>query len=551
MARIKQESPVRKFAAGGAPRVAGGAPRARIAPGGGRLALLLALPVLLLLLLALPAHPREHSLPQTTPEQTTALQILRETVAAVEENYALLPDLKKIYAAGLKAMVRAIKGRKVKLSRPTLRRATLTAGQERIEVRFGRGGRLDLAAFERAYRFALSGAGAGEKSRDLKVMFAALEAMVTSLDRFSGFLTPDAFRELQVSTSGRYGGLGIRITFRDGRLTIIAPIENTPAFRAGLQAGDQIVAVEGDDTSGFSLLDAVKRLRGPPGSTVRISVLREGWTSPREFVIVRAVIRNRSVRSRVLEGGIGLLRISTFHDGTTSELDRELSRLMEAKVSGIILDLRNNPGGLLRQSVRVAERFLPEGNMIVFTRGRHRDQALQFQSRTDGRWSRRPLVVLTNKGSASASEIVAGALQDLKRAILVGQTTFGKGSVQTIIPLSYGAGIRLTAAHYYTPLGRGIHGKGIAPDVEAKNPAPQNPPAAPKAPRDARPAAPDLPLEIAQHVLREVGGGGFEKMRAAAVRYRNLRRKRISQARPPVKKPVGGKQAAPAAPDRP
>ncbi|MBT3819866.1 MAG: S41 family peptidase [Nitrospinaceae bacterium] len=439
----------------------------------GRAAIAAYLFALLFILSTLVPASSRLNLPELTKEQRTAIKLLRETVSQIEENYVSLPNMNKVFGAGLTGIQKSIGKKHLEVIRMDSGRYTLRAGGEEMVVRFGAGGSEGLAAMERAYRFALSKVGSERSSgSDLKVMYDSLGAIFNSLDAFSAFLPPDVYREMQVETTGRYGGLGITITTRDKKITIVSPIEDTPAFEVGLQPGDVIALVNGESTKGWSLSKAVKKMRGPPGTAVRLGITRQAWISPKEFVVVRAVVQIRSVKSRIMAEDIGYVRLTAFHERTSDELGTALRRFRNSGVRAIVLDLRNNPGGLLRQSVRVAERFLPERSMVVFTRGRHRSQTMYFRTHGHGAWFDKPIIVLVNKGSASASEIVAGALKDLDRGLLIGRKTFGKGSVQTIIPLSGGAGIRITTAKYYTPLGVEIHGIGIQPDIEV-GPAPK------------------------------------------------------------------------------
>ncbi|MEK6711937.1 MAG: S41 family peptidase [Nitrospinota bacterium] len=299
-----------------------------------------------------------------------------------------------------------------------------------------------------------------------KLIQGAIHGMLRTLDPHTGYLTPEFYREMQVETTGRFGGLGIEITVRDDVLTVVTPIEDTPAFRAGIKAGDQIVEVEGESTKDMNLHDAVRRLRGEPGTSVKIKVRRKGVDRPLDFTIPREIIRIKSVRSRMLPDQIGYVRLRSFQGTTGTELRDALSQLMKEKVRGLVFDLRNNPGGLLSQAVEVSDMFLEPGKLVVYTKGRLESQQQRFTSSERGAGADIPMVVLVNAGSASASEIVAGALQDLKRAPVLGEKTFGKGSVQTIVPLSDGSGLRLTTALYYTPKGRLIQGEGIEPDVK-------------------------------------------------------------------------------------
>lgn len=305
-----------------------------------------------------------------------------------------------------------------------------------------------------------------------KLIHGAIRGMLRTLDSHSSFMPPEVYREMQVETEGKFGGLGIEITIRDDILTVVSPIEGTPAYRAGIKAADRIVSVEGQSTKDMSLIDAVKLLRGPADTNVTIGIMREGFTEPKDFTLTRAIIHIRSVDSKVLPDGVGYVKLRSFHKETSEELAAELEELDQSHVNSLILDLRNNPGGLLEQAIAVANEFVGSGKLIVYTKGRLANQNMKGFSKGDGSHADYPMVILVNGGSASASEIVAGALQDLERAKLVGTKTFGKGSVQTIIPLSNGAGLRLTTAKYYTPSGRVIHEKGIVPDVVIEEPPP-------------------------------------------------------------------------------
>jgi carboxyl-terminal processing protease len=303
------------------------------------------------------------------------------------------------------------------------------------------------------------------------LIYSAIKGTLRGLDPHSSFLDPEMYKEMQVETSGSFGGLGIEITLKDDILTVVAPIEGTPAYRAGIHPGDRIVKIEGLTTKDMQLTDAVKRMRGKPGTKITISIVREGWTEPKDFDITREQIRVQSVKTMELEPGIEYIRLRQFQEQTASDLETTLDKYTkEHKIQGLILDLRNNPGGLLTSSVEVAEKFLDGGRLVVYTEGRVRNQNMRFQANAKKMYSDFPIVVLVNQGSASASEIVAGALQDWGRAVVLGTQTFGKGSVQTIIPLSDGSGLRLTTAKYYTPKGRSIHGKGITPDILVEQP---------------------------------------------------------------------------------
>lgn len=294
----------------------------------------------------------------------------------------------------------------------------------------------------------------------------AISGMLRTLDPHSSYLDPDAYKELQVETKGSFGGIGIEITVRDGVLTVVSPLEGTPAYELGIQAGDQILRVDGEPTKEMTLMEAVKKMRGPKGTNVVLTIMREEFTKPQDFVVTRDTIAIKSVRSKTLEPGYGYIRISQFQSSTARDLRKDISELEKENkpLKGLILDLRNNPGGLLDQAVKVSDEFLNEG-LIVYTGGRLKSQDMRFEAHMNTRPHSYPVVVLVNEGSASAAEIVAGALQDHKRAVVVGVKTFGKGSVQTVMPLRNGAALRLTTALYYTPSGRSIQAKGIVPDI--------------------------------------------------------------------------------------
>jgi carboxyl-terminal processing protease len=309
-----------------------------------------------------------------------------------------------------------------------------------------------------------------------ELIYSAIKGTLRGLDPHSSFLDPDSYREMQVETSGSFGGLGIEITLKDDVLTVVSPIEGTPAHRAGLVTGDRIVKIDGLATKDMQLPDAVKRMRGKPGTKVNVSIVREGWTEPRDFEITREQIRVHSVRTQDLGSGIAYIKLRQFQEQTPGDLAAALERFSKSGMKALLLDLRNNPGGLLTAAVEVTEEFIDDGKLVVYTEGRVRNQNMRFSAHAKKSYPTLPVVVLVNQGSASASEIVAGALQDWGRAIVVGNQTFGKGSVQTIIPLSDGSGLRLTTAKYFTPKGRSIHGTGITPDIVVEVPKETTPP---------------------------------------------------------------------------
>ncbi len=304
------------------------------------------------------------------------------------------------------------------------------------------------------------------KTKDL--VSGAIKGMLSSLDPHSGYMSPEAFKEFQVETKGEFGGLGIQISMKDSILTVIAPIEDTPAYMAGIKAGDKILKIDGESTKNMSIQDAVSKMRGPKGKPVTLNIFREGWTEPKDIPIVRDIIKIKSVKSKMLKDDIGYIKLTQFQEMTSDDLTKALKDLKEKGMKSIILDLRNDPGGLLNSAVDVAGQFLPPKKLVVYIKGRTGDKIEYFTEGDDPTYTDLPMVVLVNQGSASASEIVAGALKDWNRAVIVGVQTFGKGSVQTLIPLSDGAGLRLTTAKYYTPSGVSIQNVGITPDIIVK-----------------------------------------------------------------------------------
>jgi len=313
-----------------------------------------------------------------------------------------------------------------------------------------------------------------EEADSKELVEGAINGMLKTLDPHSSYLNPDAYKELQVETKGSFGGIGIEITIRDGFLTVVSPLEGTPAYDLGIEAGDQILRVDGESTKEMTLMEAVKKMRGPKGTKVVLTIMREGFAKPKDFVVTRATIAIKSVRAKTLEPGYGYLRLSQFQSTTAKDLGQALTKLEQENqpLKGLILDMRNNPGGLLDQAVKVSDEFLDEG-LIVYTGGRLKSQDMRFEAHANTRPHRYPIVVLVNEGSASAAEIVAGALQDHKRAVVVGVETFGKGSVQTVMPLRNGAALRLTTSLYYTPSGRSIQAKGIEPDIAVERELPR------------------------------------------------------------------------------
>ena len=309
-----------------------------------------------------------------------------------------------------------------------------------------------------------------EKPDDSKLVESAINGMLNGLDPHSSYMDPKSFRDMQVQTRGEFGGLGIEVTMEDGLVKVVAPIDETPAAKAGVLAGDVITHLDDEAVQGLTLNQAVEKMRGQVNTKIRLKVMRKGADKPIEITIVRDIIRVRSVRSRVEGEDVGYIRLTQFNEQTTDGLKKALADIAEKipqeKLRGYIIDMRNNPGGLLDQAISVSDAFLERGE-IVSTRGRDADETQRFNARSGDLAKNKPIIILINGGSASASEIVAGALQDHKRATLIGSRSFGKGSVQTIIPLGSGNGaLRLTTARYYTPSGKSIQAKGIIPDIE-------------------------------------------------------------------------------------
>jgi carboxyl-terminal processing protease len=346
----------------------------------------------------------------------------------------------------------------------------------------------ELRAF--AEVFGAIKSGYVEPVEDKKLITGAINGMLTDLDPHSSYLDQEAFKELQVGTQGEFGGLGIEVGMEDGFVKVVSPIEDTPAYRAGLKPGDLIIRLDDTPVKGMSLNDAVKRMRGKPKTNIRLTIVRKGEQKPLEVTLMRDVIRVQSVKSKMIEPGLGWVRVSQFQEHTVENLVKHISELYkDGPLKGLILDLRNDPGGLLNGAVGVSAAFLPSKALIVSTDGRTEDAKRKFIASPEDylRGNREdilrrlpagvknvPMVVLVNAGSASASEIVAGALQDHKRATVMGAQTFGKGSVQTIMPLGNNTAIKLTTARYYTPSGRSIQARGIVPDILVEDPTASN-----------------------------------------------------------------------------
>ena len=329
-----------------------------------------------------------------------------------------------------------------------------------------------------------------EPVSDKKLITDAIAGMLNGLDPHSAYLDADAFKELQVGTHGEFGGLGLEVGMEDGIVKVISPIEDTPAYQAGIKPGDFIIKIDDTLIKGMALNDAVKRMRGKPGSKIVLTIIRKNEPKPFEITLVRAIIKVQSVKFKLLEPGYGFVRITQFQEMTGQNLATALEKLVnenKGPLKGLVLDLRNDPGGLLTGAVAVSSAFLPRDALVVYTEGRTEDAKMRLTANPDNYLRSSsdkdflkmvpnsiksvPLIVLVNAGTASASEIVAGALQDHKRAVIMGEQTFGKGSVQTVLPLGNGTGIKLTTARYYTPGGRSIQAKGIEPDIRVEDPA--------------------------------------------------------------------------------
>ncbi len=305
-----------------------------------------------------------------------------------------------------------------------------------------------------------------------KLIYGACEGMVNKLDPFSQFMDPTAHEMMKSETEGKFGGVGIRIAIREGRLIVVTPLPGTPAYELGILPGDIIMKIEGKDTKDITLSQAVEVLRGTPGTKVTISILREGVKDLIDFTITRAVVKIESVPdARMLTDKIGYIELSEFSKDTPYEFDKVWKKLEKQGMEDLILDLRYNPGGLLTTAVEICKNFIGDEKLIVYTQGRSEEQVVKFFAEKKAKHEKIPLVILVNKGSASGSEIVAGCIQDWKRGVVLGEKTFGKASVQSLMPLSDGSGLRLTTAKYYTPAGRSIHDVGITPDIVVEVPA--------------------------------------------------------------------------------
>jgi carboxyl-terminal processing protease len=307
-----------------------------------------------------------------------------------------------------------------------------------------------------------------------KLIYGGVKGMLQELDPHTNFLPPEVYKEFESETSGEFGGLGIEITLQNDVLTVISPIEDTPAWEAGIQAGDKIVEINGESTKGLSLAEAAQRMRGKKGSKVRMGIFRDGFEKSKEFTVARGTVKLKSVKYTELDEGFGYIRLTSFIENSATDFEKALKEVTKKSktIRGLVVDLRRNPGGLLDQAVKISDLFLEEG-AIVSTIGRNKKEKEVIYAKRDGTYSGFPIVVLVNEYSASASEILAGALQDNKRALIMGQRTFGKGSVQSVVKLGDGSGLKLTVARYYTPSGRSIQSEGVKPDVVVEDVDPE------------------------------------------------------------------------------
>jgi carboxyl-terminal processing protease len=406
--------------------------------------------------------PGDRPLAITEREDRRGEGVLRESYNHIIADYVREVPPAEMVVHALEGMKKGLGDEKISYSRAG---GTITVrSSDRLhslkEVGEKTQGERELAEL---YRFVVR---SNPQNDSLKIAYAGIRDMLERLDPHSSLLTPEVFREMQSETRGRFGGLGIEIAIRDKVLTVVAPIEGTPAFRAGIVSGDQILRIDGRESKDLNLSDAVRLMRGPEGTKVILTIMRAGFPAPRDFTLTRAIIAVQSVRHKTLEGGYGYLKINQFNQNTHTDMKAALAQMegREGNLKGLILDLRDNPGGLLDQAVKGADEFL-DGGLIVSTETRVESQKMKFYATAKTGTHAYPVVVLVNAGSASGTEILAAALQELGRGIILGTPTFGKGSVQTIIPLGDGSAIRLTTALYRTPKGNQIQQRGIIPDI--------------------------------------------------------------------------------------
>lgn len=395
------------------------------------------------------------------------LGLTAEALAQVDDAFIEAPDFGALRAGALRGLEQALHGEGFQVSEGPhgVTVAYRLPGEPPTRLTFTGEAERETALADLAVAVALA-RRVGSGHEPVALERAMLREAIRRLDPYSAYLDPEAHREFQAETAGSFGGLGIEVAIRGEQLTVVAPLEGTPAWRAGLRPADRIVAVDGVPTRGLGLAEVVRRIRGPQGTAVTLTLVRAGIPHPLHLTLVRELIQVQSVRAEEVEPGLAYVRIRQFQERTAHELDTALERLERARpLRGILLDLRHNPGGLLTTAVAVAERFLGDGQLIAATEGRRRSQSMRFVAHPRRALPGLPLVVLVNAGSASAAEIVAAALQDHARAVVVGERTFGKGTVQTILALSDGSALRLTTARYLTPRGRSLQGQGVSPDI--------------------------------------------------------------------------------------
>ena len=398
---------------------------------------------------------------QPGQERGRDLQVIQEVMRQVGDNYLLAMDPVRLAAGAIEGMSWSAGDKQIVAERQG-DAVRLQAGDASVVLPLARDEKANRESLATAYQFIQRNAPAVPPK---ELTYGAIDGILAQLDSYSSFMPPEAYREMRLETQGNFGGVGIQLAVKDRQLTIVAPIAGTPADRAGLQPGDRIVKIEGKPTQEMALMDAVNRLRGSPGKKVTLTILRQESSGPFSVTLTREIIALKPIKSVELEYAIGYLRILSFSEQSGRDLQHAVHTLAEKGLRGLILDLRGNRGGLFNESVRAAELFLGAGMPVVSITSRHKQQEAQLKTAAPGALLKIPMIVLVDGASASASEIVAGALQDLKRALIVGSKTYGKGSVQTIIPLSDGSALRLTTAKYLTPQGRSIEGAGIAPDL--------------------------------------------------------------------------------------
>ncbi len=404
---------------------------------------------------------------QTGEESARELQLDQEVMGQVLNNYVLAIDPVRLAVGAIEGMSSAAGGGRITAERQG-DTVTMQAGNESVVLPLTRDEKINHERLAVAYRFIRKNA---PNVPTQELAYGAIDGMLAQLDPHSSFMPPEVYREMQLETQGNFGGVGIQVAVKDRQLTVVTPIVGTPADRAGLQPGDRIAKIDGAPVQEMTLMEAVKRLRGPAGSNVTLTILRQDSPGPFQVALTREIIALKPIKSIELEHAVAYVKINGFSEQSGRDVQQAVRGLSHKRMQGLILDLRGNHGGLFNESIRVAELFLNTGQPIVSTVARAKNQSAEYKSTHSGPLLKVPVVVLVDGGSASASEIVAGALQDLKRALIVGRKTYGKGSVQTIIPLSDGSALRLTTAKYLTPLRRSIDGEGIHPDLVVRNQA--------------------------------------------------------------------------------